>query len=497
MANVCSPTRAVRVIHQLVTLVALCSFAVAASAQTTVTLSTPGAHITVDTTIQDGTSAVTDLSSLPVLASKLKSTNTNRRILIKFDTEKYIPANVTINDAHLYLVLNHAESGESRPLTVFHVAQSFVTGSTNWLYFRPGQAWRSAGGDFDAQFGTTYVGNAVGSAYGWDVTQLVQRSVNGDFGSRYTRLALVDTGAVSSINYKEFHSTRSSSTALRPRLVITYGSAQSAPPPPAPAPPPPAPAPAPAPSPTGTTLRVMQWNVHKTKNSNGVCDPDFTANTIVAQRPDVVSLNEVNSYSGDCAWNFDMGERLRTLVQQKTGVTWYRQSDNPPVSAISNAGDVLLSRYPLVTSSSTLLSFGRGVSHVGIVVNGRTVNLFSTHIEWDVPSWRPTQIKEAIAYLNTFSEPRILMGDFNTAPATSDYYLFATPYQDSWLAAVGSGTASSFNGTGNTIGFSRFDYVLTSKVSSLSLKSVNVPDTRVNGVRPSDHDPVVTVFTVK
>jgi endonuclease/exonuclease/phosphatase family metal-dependent hydrolase len=89
------------------------------------------------------------------------------------------------------------------------------------------------------------------------------------------------------------------------------------------------------------------------------------------------------------------------------------------------------------------------------------------------------------------------MGDFNTWPGTSDYSLMATPYQDAWLAAKNAGTASSFDGSGNTSGGSRFDYVFYSRVSALVLKSVTVPDSRINGVFPSDHDPVVAVFTVK
>jgi endonuclease/exonuclease/phosphatase family metal-dependent hydrolase len=237
----------------------------------------------------------------------------------------------------------------------------------------------------------------------------------------------------------------------------------------------------------------MQWNIHKTKNSNGVCDPDFTANTIVAQKPDVVSLNEVNFYSGVCAWTFDMGERLQSLLQQKTGVTWYRQSVDPGY----NAGDVLLSRYPPVSSSSFQLDYNRGVGQIGIVVNGRTVNVFTTHIEWDNPSWRPIQITEAVRWLNNFSEPRILMGDFNTWPGTTDYSIVATVYQDGWTAASSAGTAKSYNGTGATHGNSRFDYVFFSKAAALALQSVTVTDTRVKGVYASDHDPVVAVFTVK
>jgi hypothetical protein len=187
-----------------------------------VTLSTPGSHITVDSTIQGGLSGLLDLSTRDVLASKVKNENTNRRILIKFDTQTFIPANAVIHSARLYLVLKHAESAESRPLTAYYVTRSFAHREVNWYYFRYGQPWSSPGGDLGPSFGTTSVGNAVGSAYTFDLTTLVQRSVNGDFGSRYTRLALVDTGGISLVNYKEFHSTEAADAAVRPRLVITY-----------------------------------------------------------------------------------------------------------------------------------------------------------------------------------------------------------------------------------------------------------------------------------
>jgi len=89
------------------------------------------------------------------------------------------------------------------------------------------------------------------------------------------------------------------------------------------------------------------------------------------------------------------------------------------------------------------------------------------------------------------------MGDFNTSAGTSDYKLMATPYQDAWTAAQQAGTATAYNGSGSTTGGSRFDYVFYSRVGTLSLVSVNVPDTRVNGVSPADHAPVIAVFNVK
>jgi len=134
---------------------------------------------------------------------------------------------------------------------------------------------------------------------------------------------------------------------------------------------------------------------------------------------------------------------------------------------------------------------------MGIVVNGRNVNLFSTHVEYDNAAWRPIQIAEAVQWVTNFSEPRIVMGDFNTWPATGDYNLIANYYQDAWAVALGAGTASAYNGTGATHGDSRFDYVFYSNVAALALTSVTVPDTRVNGVYTSDHDPVVAVFVVR
>jgi endonuclease/exonuclease/phosphatase family metal-dependent hydrolase len=155
-------------------------------------------------------------------------------------------------------------------------------------------------------------------------------------------------------------------------------------------------------------------------------------------------------------------------------------------------GNVILSRIPPVSSTSYQLSYARGVAQMRILVNGRYVNLFSTHVEYDNASWRTTQIRQAVQWMNNFSEPRIMMGDFNTWPLTTDYYIIANPYQDAWVAAQKMGTATSSTGTGNTHGGSRFDYVFHSRVAALSLRSVNVPSAQ----GASDHDPVVAVFTV-
>jgi endonuclease/exonuclease/phosphatase family metal-dependent hydrolase len=479
-----SPARTAPLVYQpLLVLLGILGLTAAAAGQTTVTLAAPGSEINADTTIRGGGHASVDHSTSEVLESKNSDASYTRRILMKFDTENVIPQGVVINSATLYLVLKSANSNTERPLTAFRVGKSFVTRQATWLNYRDGLAWNAQGGDLTERFTTTYVGNAVGSTYAIDLTQLVQKTVNGDYGSRYTRLALVDTGQPTKASYREFHSTRASNSAVRPRLVISYGAPAST-------------ASASSSSPSGTTIRVMQWNIHKSMGTDGKCSPSRIADWVVKLGPQIVSMNEVSYYKGTCSYTADLGATLESLLEQMTGIAWYRNFVNATGSS-SGVGNLILSVFPFTSSSTHLLSYERGVVQVGVVVNGRNINLFSTHVDYYNSSYRTIQTNEVKAWIGTFATPRILMGDFNTWPGTSDYQIIASSYLDAWVQAKTDGTATSYNGTGATRGASRFDYAYYSSGSWLVLKSVNVPDTRTSGVFPSDHDPVVAVFHVE
>ena len=56
-----------------------------------------------------------------------------------------------------------------------------------------------------------------------------------------------------------------------------------------------------------------------------------------------------------------MGAQLQVLLEAKTGVTWYRQHVR---SGGKGVGNVVLSRFPPVVASSTLLSYGRGIAQM-------------------------------------------------------------------------------------------------------------------------------------
>ena len=73
-------------------------------------------------------------------------------------------------------------------------------------------------------------------------------------------------------------------------------------------------------------------------------------------------------------------------------------------------------------------------------------------------------------------------------------------YYDSWAEAQADGTDVAYAGnpSGNTRN-SRIDFIYYSHgAKDLALKSSQVYDTRdSNGVTPSDHKPLMSVFTVK
>jgi endonuclease/exonuclease/phosphatase family metal-dependent hydrolase len=456
-----------------------------AAAQTTITLAAPGTEVTDDVTIRGGGYAGVNYSTDDSLVTKTSSDPSNvRRVLLKFDTANTIPAGATVVSATLTLTLKSAAASLSRPIAAYRVTKSFLKANATWLDYRSGADWTSPGGDFAEEWATVTVGRAAGSAVSFDVTALVQQTIAGTFGTRYTRLALADIGAADNESMRVFHSSRAASASVRPRLVVTYGSAA-----------------APTtitPGPTTTTLKILTFNTHHGVGTDGRYDLNRIATVIASQSPDVVSLQEV-MYNSSYGNGENQPATYKSLLEQKTGQTWhsvYARMDGNWSSTSWAVGNLLLSRFPFSTTTRHELSTGaHSVAHGTIVVNGRTINLFSTHVSWTNSSWRTTETQGVQSWASTWSENRIVMGDFNTSPGTSDYNIMANYYYDAWAEAVKMGTYSASSGpAGYTHGGSRFDYIYASKgASALTLTRAWV----VNSNGASDHDPVVATYTVQ
>jgi endonuclease/exonuclease/phosphatase family metal-dependent hydrolase len=136
---------------------------------------------------------------------------------------------------------------------------------------------------------------------------------------------------------------------------------------------------------------------------------------------------------------------------------------------------------------------------VSITVNGRIINMFSTHIDDDSSSLRATQMNELKSWMGTFAEQRIVAGDFNTWPSVGEITRMTSSYYDAWAVAAAAGTSVAFSGNNGETRNTRIDYIFYSKGASyLVLKQARVFDTRTSsGVMPSDHRPLMATFEVR
>jgi endonuclease/exonuclease/phosphatase family metal-dependent hydrolase len=445
------------------------------------------------TVLRGGTYADMNLSSDLVLSTRASSDATYvRRIVLKFDTETPLPAGTPISSAILTLTVAGGNA-EARTLAAYRVKSSYEATQTTWNRRNTTTAWTSAGGDLAERYATVPVTNAVGSRLAIDVTALVQASVKGTFGSRYSRIALVDQGSSTKESYKEYFSERAADVSTRPLLTVVYGSA------PAPVPPPTS---TQAPPPTGgVQLRVLQYNTHHGGyGTDGRYDPDRLATWMAKMKPDVITLNEVEKFTG---WgNEDQPARYKALMEAKTGRKWYMVFAQEFGAWTSNGkGHVILSTYPLESTMFYDMSWDRVAAAARITVNGRTISLVVTHLDPDSLSRRLTQAQQVMGWASAVPENRILTGDMNAWPDQSSIAEYDKAYSDSWAVAESAGKAVGFAGlspSGATKN-GRIDYIFYSKKSTnLAVVGSQVYDTRdTHGVMPSDHRPVLTTFEVR
>jgi endonuclease/exonuclease/phosphatase family metal-dependent hydrolase len=458
-----------------------------AQAQTTVTLRDPGTEV-VYATVRAG--AYADSNQNWTLETKnTTDADTRRRALLKFDTQNGVPAGATVTSAKLTVTVESGGADSARLIAAYQTTHSWDQNEVTWNDRRTSTAWYSSGIDLGTRLATQTVSNTPGSKVTFDVTALVQQAVSGALGtSRYTRIALVDLDADNDESRRVFCTPDDATASNRPTLVVTYSGGSTT-----------------TSTPTatsGTTLKVLEYNVHHGGyGTDGVYDPNRIINVIAKINPDIVSLCEMEKNDG---WVGTDGVALyKSLLQQKTGVTWYtwdiQDYGDWSANGIRNA---ILSKHPFASTYRHEFSVGkdRTVGGVTIVINGRNINFMSTHFDPDSGSNRAEQAKELVTYAGGFAENRILLGDFNDQPTSTPMLTLIAKYYDGWAEAKKLGIA--YSPPDNPYGYtrnSRIDYVLYSHgEANLTLTSVQVVETRdSNGVMPSDHRPLVATFTVK
>jgi len=467
---------------------ALSMGAATATAQTTVSLSTADTQVW-SATLRGGDYANTNFEN--TLETRAASdTSYQRHALLKFDTEHGVPQGAGVTSAVLTLTVKDGSGDASRRIAVYQVTQSWEQPEATWNKRKSGLSWITKGGDFGTQLAVQSVGNAAGTRVSFDVTALVKQAVAGQLGSsRYTRLALVDLDAPTSDSWRAYYAPTTSTASNRPTLKVSYGGTSST-----------STVTSTSTSTSGKTLHVLHWNIQKGgHNENGTSNVDTIVSWIAKMNPDVVSINEIESFN-----SYYTGDGLamyKSKLESKMGGTWYAW-EAQDYGSWSDKGlrSAVFSRYPFLTTYRHAYSTGtlKTIGGATISFNGRNINFMSTHFDPYSSGERMTQAKDMKSYMSGFAEDRIVAGDFNEQ--ADNLGTITGSYYDAWVEGkrAGVATSASDNPDGNTRN-SRIDYIFYSRNEQhLTLKKVQVVDTRnSSGTMASDHRPVYAEFVVQ
>jgi endonuclease/exonuclease/phosphatase family metal-dependent hydrolase len=247
----------------------------------------------------------------------------------------------------------------------------------------------------------------------------------------------------------------------------------------------------PTPPPSSSTFRMMTWNIHHGYTTGNVYNLLAQVQLMVAQNPDVIALEEVQT------WDENQPPKLKSLLEQMTGQTWTLVWA-PVTSSAGTEGNVILTRLPVVTSTFqqlhatsdwTVLLANRSVAQATVLVNSVPVNVFATHLDYANTTYRTVQEQQLMAWLWNFSGPRLTGGDFNSWWGESWITTMETQHTDTWHDVTG------LQDLGYTVNQAvRFDYVFRSIDNNWRVTPTDcfAPVTSL-----SDHNPVVADFTVQ
>lgn len=233
----------------------------------------------------------------------------------------------------------------------------------------------------------------------------------------------------------------------------------------------------------------MTWNIHHGKTKSGRFDPLAQAKFIAAQNPDVVALQEVQT------WEEDQPARYERMLEDITGDDWKRQWA-PVVNRAGTEGNLILTRLSVVSSSAfqmhatgdwDALYSNRSAARMTVSVGGVNVHVFSTHLDYYSTTHRTAQLQDLMAWTAQYGARRIVAGDFNSTPGTYWITTMLGDYNDTWRDVMGSSSG------GPTINGVRFDYLFRAKDGSDSVTPVKVSTPKTD---LSDHAPVIADYKV-
>ncbi len=244
----------------------------------------------------------------------------------------------------------------------------------------------------------------------------------------------------------------------------------------------------------GVRLRAMSYNIQAGAGADHVFDLERQAEAIEAQHPDIVGLQEVDvnwssrsDYTDEAAW---LARRLHMRV---FFAPIYTLPPDRPGAPDRRFGVAVLTRLPILRAENheiTRLSTqvpnpvpapAPGFPELLVNVHGVRVWVYDTHLDYrSDPAVRKMQVADMTAIMDRRHGPKLLLGDLNAEPDSSELAPLWTRLTDA-LTVAGLRNTPTWPADAPT---ERIDYVTFTPGPRVA--AAYVPDTLA-----SDHRPVV------
>lgn len=225
-------------------------------------------------------------------------------------------------------------------------------------------------------------------------------------------------------------------------------------------------------------LKVMSYNIHHGKDIFGRHSLDEIAQIIKDTDADIIGLQEVDN--GVARSRFK--DQIKYLAEKLSMNYIYGHNHNLLGGKYGNG---ILSKYPVENYENLYLPSGReqrGLLSASINVDGRQMDFLVTHLGLNQGE-RHKQIKSIMKYLETLSNPVVLLGDFNARSDAEEMRLLQQKLIDT-AALANKDKEATFN---LPILSERIDYIFLE--FDFSPRSYEVIKSRA-----SDHYPITATF---
>jgi len=232
-------------------------------------------------------------------------------------------------------------------------------------------------------------------------------------------------------------------------------------------------------------LRVLSYNIHHGRGSDGRIDLERIAGVIRAADPDLVALQEVDDRTTRSG-----GIDQRSEIGRLTGL--HAVFGKAMDYAGGGYGVAVLSRWPIESSATHALPFTephepRCALEVCVALpdGSGTIRFFGTHLDHTADPADRIRQAQAIADLvaRGSEEPVVLAGDLNDLPGSETLAVFGEP----WLDATAGDPAPTWPADAPR---KKIDYVLAAPADRWRFVSAEVIDERA----ASDHRPLLVVL---